>query len=54
MRRKDDRAGSSGVARRRFLKTIPAAVAAGIAAPALASQGQQEQRISTATLDCAE
>ena len=39
--------------RRRFLKALPAAVAAGIAAPALAQQTQQ-QRIDVATLDCAE
>jgi Asp-tRNA(Asn)/Glu-tRNA(Gln) amidotransferase A subunit family amidase len=38
--------------RRRFLKSIPAAVAAGIAAPALAQD--QQQRISRETLDCAE
>jgi Asp-tRNA(Asn)/Glu-tRNA(Gln) amidotransferase A subunit family amidase len=43
-----------GVARRRFLKTIPAAVAAGLAAPALAQQAQQPQRIAVETLDCAE
>jgi Asp-tRNA(Asn)/Glu-tRNA(Gln) amidotransferase A subunit family amidase len=55
MPRKEDRARSKGVARRRFLKTIPAAVAAGMAAPALAQQGQQTpQRISVETLDCAE
>jgi Asp-tRNA(Asn)/Glu-tRNA(Gln) amidotransferase A subunit family amidase len=40
-------------ARRRFLKTIPAAVAAGLAAPALAQQ-QAEQRISKEILDCGE
>ncbi len=39
--------------RRRFLKSIPAAVAAGIAAPALAQQ-EQPQRISRETLDCGE
>src|SRR5215208_440549 len=38
--------------RRRFLKSIPAAVAAGIAAPALAQD--QQPRISRETLDCAE
>jgi Asp-tRNA(Asn)/Glu-tRNA(Gln) amidotransferase A subunit family amidase len=38
--------------RRRFLKSIPAAVAAGIAVPALAQD--QQQRISRETLDCAE
>src|SRR5688572_6677433 len=42
------------VARRRFLKTVPAAVAAGIAAPALARQAQEAQRIDKATLECAE
>lgn len=40
--------------RRRFLKTIPAAVAAGLAAPALAQQGEQPRRIGVETLDCAE
>ena len=40
-------------ARRRFLKTLPAAVAAGIAAPALAQQ-DQPPRIARETLDCAE
>ncbi|HEV3485267.1 MAG TPA: amidase, partial [Vicinamibacterales bacterium] len=38
----------------RFLRTVPAAVAGGLAAPALAQQGQQPQRISTETMDCAE
>jgi Asp-tRNA(Asn)/Glu-tRNA(Gln) amidotransferase A subunit family amidase len=43
------------VPRRRFLKTIPAAVAGGLAAPALARQGQEEpQRIARETLDCSE
>jgi Asp-tRNA(Asn)/Glu-tRNA(Gln) amidotransferase A subunit family amidase len=41
-------------ARRRFLKVVPAAVAAGLAAPALAQQGEQPQRIALETLDCAE
>ena len=45
--------GPSRTARRRFLKAVPAAVAAGLAAPALARQAQ-EQRISKETLDCAE
>ena len=45
--------GTSRLARRRFLKTVPAAVAAGLAAPALARQ-TQEQRISKDALDCAE
>ena len=41
--------------RRRFLKAVPAAVAAGLAAPALARQeSQQDQRITKETLDCAE
>jgi Asp-tRNA(Asn)/Glu-tRNA(Gln) amidotransferase A subunit family amidase len=44
-----------GVARRRFLKTIPAAVAAGLAAPALAQEtAEQQRRIPRETLDCAE
>ena len=47
-------AGSRGVGRRRFLKTIPAAVAGGLAAPALAQQAQQPPRIAKETLDCAE
>jgi Asp-tRNA(Asn)/Glu-tRNA(Gln) amidotransferase A subunit family amidase len=42
------------VARRRFLKTVPAAVAAGIAGPALARQAQEPQRIDKTTLECAE
>ena len=46
--------GPSRAARRRFLKTMPAAVAAGIAGPALAQQAQEPQRIDKATLDCAE
>ena len=42
-------------ARRRFLKTIPAALAAGLAAPVLAKQGQPAApRIGVETLDCAE
>ena len=45
--------GTSRLARRRFLKTVPAAVAAGLAAPSLAQQAQ-EQRISKDALDCAE
>ena len=49
------RASETGVARRRFLKTIPAAVAAGLAAPALAQQTQEQPpRIARETLDCAE
>jgi Asp-tRNA(Asn)/Glu-tRNA(Gln) amidotransferase A subunit family amidase len=46
--------GPSRVARRRFLKSVPAAVAAGIAGPALARQSQEPQRIDKATLECAE
>jgi Asp-tRNA(Asn)/Glu-tRNA(Gln) amidotransferase A subunit family amidase len=41
-------------ARRRFLKTIPAAVAAGLAGPALARQAQEQQRLDKATLECGE
>ena len=41
-------------ARRRFLKTVPAAVAATIAGPAIARQAQEPQRIDKATLECAE
>ena len=44
--------GISRLARRRFLKAVPAAVAAGLAAPSLAQQAQ-EQRISKDALDCA-
>ena len=41
--------------RRRFLKTIPAAVAAGLAAPAIAQQtAEPPRRIPRETLDCAE
>ena len=40
--------------RRHFLKALPAAVAAGMAAPALAQQAQQPQRVGIETLDCAE
>jgi Asp-tRNA(Asn)/Glu-tRNA(Gln) amidotransferase A subunit family amidase len=43
-----------GVARRRFLAAIPAAVAGSLAAPAFARQEQATPRINTATLDCAE
>ncbi len=42
-----------GVARRRFLTAIPAAVAGSLAAPALARQ-QPPPRIDKPTLDCAE
>src|SRR5215217_6219962 len=44
---------SARAARRRFLTAVPAAVAAGLAAPAAARQAQ-DQRISKETLDCAE
>ncbi|MBA2301573.1 MAG: amidase, partial [Acidobacteria bacterium] len=55
MRRKNSSPDEGGVARRRFLKAIPAAVAAGFAAPALAQAGSQPpQRISLENLDCAE
>jgi Asp-tRNA(Asn)/Glu-tRNA(Gln) amidotransferase A subunit family amidase len=43
--------------RRRFLTTVPAAVAAGLASPALAAQQQQQDqplRITKETLDCGE
>jgi Asp-tRNA(Asn)/Glu-tRNA(Gln) amidotransferase A subunit family amidase len=43
-----------GIARRRFLAAIPAAVAGSLAAPALAQQQQAAARIDPATLDCAE
>ena len=46
----------TAAARRRFLKAIPAAVAGGLAAPALARQAGQDApaRISKDTLDCGE
>jgi Asp-tRNA(Asn)/Glu-tRNA(Gln) amidotransferase A subunit family amidase len=47
------RTGAPRATRRRFLKTVPAAVAAGLAAPALAQQGTPP-RITRETLDCAE
>lgn len=43
-----------GVARRRFLAAIPAAVAGSLAAPAIARQQTQQPRIEPSTLDCAE
>jgi Asp-tRNA(Asn)/Glu-tRNA(Gln) amidotransferase A subunit family amidase len=46
--------GASRAARRRFLKTVPAAVAAGLAAPAMARQAQEARRIGKDTLECAE
>lgn len=45
-------AGSRPIARRHFLKTVPAAMAAGVAAPTLARQAQ-DPRIGKDTLDCA-
>jgi Asp-tRNA(Asn)/Glu-tRNA(Gln) amidotransferase A subunit family amidase len=45
---------SARTARRRFLKAIPAAVAGGLAAPALAQQAQENLRLSKENLDCAE
>ncbi len=52
---RDSRLDAQGVARRRFLKTVPAAVAAGLAAPALARQRPETPGpIDQATLDCAE
>jgi Asp-tRNA(Asn)/Glu-tRNA(Gln) amidotransferase A subunit family amidase len=44
----------SRAARRRFLKSVPAAVAASIAGSALARQAQEAQRIDKPTLECAE
>jgi Asp-tRNA(Asn)/Glu-tRNA(Gln) amidotransferase A subunit family amidase len=46
--------GAPRASRRRFLKTVPAAVAAGLAVPAVAQQGGPPQRITRETLDCAE
>ena len=44
-----------GVRRRRFLKAMPAAVAGGLALPALAQQAQEQtQRIGKDTLECGE
>jgi Asp-tRNA(Asn)/Glu-tRNA(Gln) amidotransferase A subunit family amidase len=43
-----------GAGRRRFLKAVPAAVAGAIAAPSLAQQPEQAQRIAKETLDCGE
>ena len=42
------------IARRRFLRAVPAAVAAGLAMPALARQEEQGPRITKDTLDCGE
>ena len=52
-RKADGPARPGGVARRRFLTAIPAAVAGSLAAPALARQ-QTPPRIDKPTLDCAE
>jgi len=52
---RNSRLDAQGVARRRFLKTVPAAVAAGLAAPALARQQPEAPGpIDKAALDCAE
>jgi len=55
---KDERSSrldARGTARRRFLKTVPAAVAAGLAAPTFAQQQPETPGpINQATLDCAE
>jgi Asp-tRNA(Asn)/Glu-tRNA(Gln) amidotransferase A subunit family amidase len=53
-RKVDETARPRGVARRRFLSAIPAAVAGSLAAPALARQEQTARRIDKPTLDCAE
>jgi Asp-tRNA(Asn)/Glu-tRNA(Gln) amidotransferase A subunit family amidase len=52
-RHADEPARPRGVARRRFLTALPAAVAGSLAAPALARQ-QTPPRIDKPTLDCAE
>lgn len=55
MKRKlDDVARPRGIARRRFLAAIPAAVAGTLAAPAVGQQPQTPPRIEPTTLDCAE
>lgn len=56
MKRKGDgRAQPEAIARRRFLRAFPAAVAGGLAAPAFGQQAQQPPpRIEKPTLDCAE
>jgi Asp-tRNA(Asn)/Glu-tRNA(Gln) amidotransferase A subunit family amidase len=47
--------GGDGLRRRRFLRAVPAAVAGGLAAPALARQAQdQPRRIGKDTLECGE
>jgi len=46
---------SDGLKRRRFLRAFPAAMAAGLAAPALAQQAQEQtRRINKETLECGE
>lgn len=52
--RKLDEMNRRASGRRRFLKAVPAAVAGAIAAPALAQQPQQPQRITKEILDCGE
>lgn len=52
---RNSRVDAQGVDRRRFLKAVPAAVAAGLAAPVLARQRPETSGpIDKATLDCAE
>ena len=53
-RKLDDMVRPRGIARRRFLAAIPAAMAGTIAGPSLAQQQQTPPRIPPATLDCAE
>jgi Asp-tRNA(Asn)/Glu-tRNA(Gln) amidotransferase A subunit family amidase len=53
-RQLDAAARPRGVARRRFLAAIPAAVAGSLAAPAVARRQPAAPRIDTATLDCGE
>jgi Asp-tRNA(Asn)/Glu-tRNA(Gln) amidotransferase A subunit family amidase len=53
MKQHDKTTGAPRASRRRFLKTVPAAMAAGLAAPALGQQAEPP-RISRETLDCAE
>ncbi|CAN5583269.1 amidase [soil metagenome] len=55
MKKSEQNCGPAPASRRRFLKTVPAAVAAGLAAPALAQPpGGQLPRITRETLECAE
>jgi len=53
-KRRNESRPTADPARRRFLKAVPAVVAGGFAAPALARQAQEDQRVSKETLDCAE